>query len=189
MEDDHIQLLTLSPELPHLSLFGIFDGHGGEMVAHYMAEHFPEHLLRTNKLTADQTQIKPQAKEAFEVALMAIDAEMLALPDVETGKDQSGSTAVMTLLSPTHIICSNTGDSRAVLCRGGEAVALSDDHKPDNAEEKERILAAGGEVIEGLGSNVPRVNGQLAVSRAVGDFVYKRCETQAGDAHAMRCAV
>ena len=68
-------------------------------------------------------------------------------------------------------------------------MALSDDHKPDNAEEKERILAAGGEVIEGLGSNVPRVNGQLAVSRAVGDFVYKRCETQAGDAHAMRCAV
>ena len=74
MEDDHIQLLTLSPELPHLSLFGIFDGHGGEMVAHYIAKHFPEHLLRTNKLTADQTQIEPQAKEAFEVALMAIDA-------------------------------------------------------------------------------------------------------------------
>ena len=74
MEDDHIQLLTLSPELPHLSLFGIFDGHGGEMVAHYIAKHFPEHLLRTNKLTADQTKIEPQAKEAFEVALMAIDA-------------------------------------------------------------------------------------------------------------------
>ena len=28
MEDDHIHMLTLSPELPHLSLFGIFDGHG-----------------------------------------------------------------------------------------------------------------------------------------------------------------
>ena len=48
-----------------------------------------------------------------------LQAEMRALPDVETGKDQSGSTAVMTLLSPTHVICSNTGDSRAVLCRGG----------------------------------------------------------------------
>jgi protein phosphatase 1B len=39
---------------------------------------------------------------------------MRALPDVETGKDQSGSTAVMTLLSPTHLICSNTGDARAL---------------------------------------------------------------------------
>jgi protein phosphatase 2C family protein 2/3 len=66
---------------------------------------------------------------------------------------------------------------------GGEAVALSDDHKPDNAEEKERVLAAGGEVKFG------RVNGDLAVSRAVGDFVYKRCGTHAGDSHAMRCAV
>ena len=47
-------------------------------------------------------------------------------------------------------------------------MALSDDHKPDNAEEKERVLAAGGEVKFG------RVNGDLAVSRAVGDFVYKR---------------
>ena len=77
MEDDHIQLLTLSPELPHLSLFGIFDGHGGEMVAHYIAKHFPQHLLRTNKLTADQTKIEPQAKEAFEIALMSIDVRPL----------------------------------------------------------------------------------------------------------------
>ena len=42
MEDDHVQLLSLSPDLPHLSLFGVYDGHGGEMVAHYMAKHFPE---------------------------------------------------------------------------------------------------------------------------------------------------
>ena len=63
-------------------------------------------------------------------------------------------------------------------------MALSDDHKPDNAEEKERVLAAGGYVRECAG-DVPRVNGELAVSRAVGDFVYKRCETQAGDACAL----
>ena len=36
----------------------------------------------------------------------SLQAEMRALPDVENGKDQSGSTAVMTLLSPTHVICS-----------------------------------------------------------------------------------
>jgi len=179
MEDDHVQLLTLSPELSHLSLFGIYDGHGGEMVAHYVANHFPEHLLRTKKLTADQSKIEAQAKAAFEQALMSIDAEIRALPDIETGKDQSGSTAVMTLLSPTHVICSNTGDSRAVLSRGGEAVALSDDHKPDNAVEKERVQAAGGEVKFG------RVNGDLAVSRALGDFAYKRCDTQPAERQAV----
>lgn len=179
MEDDHIQMLTLAPDLSHLSLFGVFDGHGGEMVAHYMAKHFPSHLLGAKKLTSDPSLVEPQAKAAFETSLMSIDAEMRALPDVESGKDQSGSTAVMTLLSPTHVICSNTGDSRAVLCRGGQAVALSYDHKPDNVAEKERVQGAGGEVKFG------RVNGDLAVSRAVGDFVYKRCESQPAERQAV----
>jgi len=179
MEDDHIQLLQLAPELPHLSLFGVFDGHGGEMVAHYMAKNFPARFLASKKLTADASQVEAQAKAAFETSLMSIDAEMRALPDVENGKDQSGSTAVMTLLSPTHVVCSNTGDSRAVLSRGGQAVALSHDHKPDNAVEKDRVQAAGGEVKFG------RVNGDLAVSRAVGDFVYKRCESQPAERQAV----
>jgi serine/threonine protein phosphatase PrpC len=37
----------------------------------------------------------------------------------------------------------NAGDSRSVLCRGGKAVALSYDHKPDGEEEKRRIEKAG----------------------------------------------
>lgn len=40
-----------------------------------------------------------------------------------------GSTAVVALLTQTHIIVANCGDSRAVLCRGKEAMPLSDDHK------------------------------------------------------------
>ena len=46
-------------------------------------------------------------------------------------------------------------------------VALSDDHKPDNAAEKARIMAAGGFVEEN------RVNGSLNLSRSMGDFEYK----------------
>jgi len=40
-----------------------------------------------------------------------------------------GSTAVVALLIQTHIIVANCGDSRAVLCRGKEAIPMSDDHK------------------------------------------------------------
>ena len=104
-------------------------------------------------------------------AQMSIDAEMKNLAEVESGQDQSGSTSVMTLIAPTHIVCANTGDSRAVLSRNGEVIELSHDHKPYNDEEKARIEAAGGQV------KFNRVNGDLAVSRALGDFVYKRCET------------
>ena len=40
-------------------------------------------------------------------------------------------------------------DSRAVLGRGGECVALSQDHKPSDDEEERRIRAAGGFVVFG----------------------------------------
>lgn len=40
-----------------------------------------------------------------------------------------GSTAVVALVCSSHIIVANCGDSRAVLCRGKEAIVLSVDHK------------------------------------------------------------
>lgn len=74
----------------------------------------------------------------------------------------------MVLLTPTEIYCANAGDSRTVMCDHGTAIDLSKDHKPDLPEERSRILKAGGEVMEG------RVNGMLALSRAIGDFEYKQ---------------
>lgn len=65
----------------------------------------------------------------------------------------------------------NVGDSRAVLSRGGTAVDLSVDHKPEDAPEKARVEAAGGVVSED-----GRVNGGLNLSRALGDHCYKTNE-------------
>ncbi|XP_010534300.1 PREDICTED: probable protein phosphatase 2C 51 [Tarenaya hassleriana] len=48
---------------------------------------------------------------------------------------------------------------------------LTEDHHPDREDEKMRVEAAGGHVVEWAG--VPRVNGQLAVSRAIGDVSFK----------------
>jgi hypothetical protein len=49
-----------------------------------------------------------------------------------------------------------------------KAEPLSFDHKPTNEGEKARITAAGGFVDFG------RVNGNLALSRAIGDFEFKK---------------
>lgn len=43
--------------------------------------------------------------------------------------DAVGSTAVVAIMTPDKIIVANCGDSRAVLCRNGKAVPLSNDHK------------------------------------------------------------
>ncbi|KAL7484138.1 hypothetical protein ACHAW6_009775 [Cyclotella cf. meneghiniana] len=87
--------------------------------------------------------------------------------------ERSGSTGVVVLITPTHILCANAGDSRALLCRSGSALPLSFDHKPNNDWEAARIDRAGGYVKGG------RVDGDLAVSRSFGDFSYKsheRCD-------------
>jgi len=71
-------------------------------------------------------------------------------------------------LTNTKIYVANAGDSRTVLGVKGRAKPLSFDHKPHNDGEKARILGAGGFVDFG------RVNGNLALSRAIGDFEFKK---------------
>lgn len=61
----------------------------------------------------------------------------------------------------------NAGDTRTVIASKGTAKDLSIDHKPDMPVEKRRVERGGGFVEEG------RVNGIIAISRALGDWEYK----------------
>ena len=70
----------------------------------------------------------------------------------------------MILVTTDKYFIANVGDSRAVLSRNQKTIALSRDHKPDDAIEKARIKKAGGFVSNG------RVNDSLAMSRSLGDF-------------------
>ena len=78
------------------------------------------------------------------------------------------STATGVLITPLHYFVFNVGDSRSILVRNKQLHFASNDHKPMNEKEKERIEAAGGRVM------IQRINGSLAVSRALGDFEYKQ---------------
>jgi protein phosphatase 2C family protein 2/3 len=73
-------------------------------------------------------------------------------------------------LTSEKVLQANAGDSRAVASINGRALALSRDHKPTLKDERKRIEAAGGFV------EYKRVNGNLALSRALGDFIFKRNE-------------
>jgi protein phosphatase 2C family protein 2/3 len=92
-----------------------------------------------------------------------------AMQKDESMRDElAGTTAVTILIKDNKLYCANVGDSRAVGCIKGVAEPLSLDHKPNNPEEIARIQKAGGWV------EYNRVNGNLALSRALGDFVFKR---------------
>lgn len=84
---------------------------------------------------------------------------------------QAGCTAVVAVKRNNELWVANAGDSRGVLCRAGKAVALSEDHKPASEGERTRIIAAGG-FLSDIGG-VCRVNGNLNLSRAIGDLKYK----------------
>ncbi|KAK8022418.1 protein phosphatase 2C isoform beta [Apiospora rasikravindrae] len=61
----------------------------------------------------------------------------------------------------------NVGDARIILCRNGKALRLSYDHKGSDENEGKRIANAGGLILNN------RVNGVLAVTRALGDTYMK----------------
>lgn len=101
---------------------------------------------------------------------------------------RDGTTVTTVLVTHDTLYCSNTGDSRTVLCRENNAVALSHDHKPSSDSERARIIAAGGEVRAVMldraefccfkAKKVPHGAerlwpGGFSVSRAVGDIDYK----------------
>ncbi|KAK7864745.1 hypothetical protein R5R35_012254 [Gryllus longicercus] len=94
------------------------------------------------------------------------------LPKIAKGPGvESGCTAVVALLHGRDLYVANAGDSRCIVSRGGEALDMSLDHKPEDDIEIERIVAAGGFV-----SCDGRVNGGLNLSRAIGDHAYKQTE-------------
>ncbi|KAL8102764.1 hypothetical protein AgCh_027327 [Apium graveolens] len=71
--------------------------------------------------------------------------------------------------SKGEFVVSNAGDCRVVICRGGDGVALTSDHRPSREDEKNRIVAL---PCRGLA-----IIGSLAVSRGIGDEHLKQWVT------------
>ncbi|XP_027091745.1 probable protein phosphatase 2C 11 isoform X1 [Coffea arabica] len=144
-----------------VAFFGVFDGHGGSRTAEYLKNNLFKNLSRHPDFIRD-------TKSAIVEAFRQTDADYL---NEEKGQQKdAGSTASTAVLLGDRLLVANVGDSRVVACRAGSAIALSDDHKPDRSDERERIEQAGGFVIW---AGTWRVGGVLAVSRAFGDKLLK----------------
>ncbi|KAG7202896.1 hypothetical protein KM043_010040 [Ampulex compressa] len=161
MEDAHRAITGLESGLSDWSYFAVFDGHAGALVSAHSAKHLLKCIMQTEEFKAEDV-IK-----GIHSGFLRLDDEMRDLPEMSSGTDKSGSTAVCAFISPKNIYIANCGDSRAVLCQSGNPTFSTRDHKPVLPAEKERIQNAGGSVM------IQRVNGSLAVSRALGDYEYK----------------
>ncbi|KAJ3028498.1 UNVERIFIED_CONTAM: Protein phosphatase 2C 1 [Siphonaria sp. JEL0065] len=144
--------------------FAIFDGHAGKTAAEWCGAHLHE-TLHTLILERPTTPIPELLNEAF----VRTDSQLAAR------KLSSGCTAVVAFTrietreneKKRVLYTANVGDARAVLSRDGKALRLSYDHKGTDPHETQRIQESGGFVVNG------RVNGVLAVTRALGDVTMK----------------
>jgi serine/threonine protein phosphatase PrpC len=150
--------------------FAVFDGHGGADVASYLKTHMGrvlkgklETILANNSDALSIEDMKQVIYDSFKQIVHQIPT-IISL--------QTGSTAVVVLKYAKHICVANCGDSRAIMNNGLHGVVeLTKDHKPNRTDEYERITKNGGSVALAYRGDVPRVNGVLAVSRSVGDFL------------------
>ncbi|EAY99224.1 hypothetical protein OsI_21182 [Oryza sativa Indica Group] len=145
-----------------ISLFGIFDGHGGSRAAEYLKEHLFENLMK-------HPEFMTNTKLAISETYKKTDSEFLD-SESHTHRDD-GSTASTAVLVGNHLYVANVGDSRAVISKAGKAIALSEDHKPNRSDERKRIESAGGVV---MWAGTWRVGGVLAMSRAFGNRLLKQ---------------
>ncbi len=131
-------------------------------------------------LVLEQGDIETALRKGF----IDFDKEMAS--DEEMREDLAGTTAICVVIKDDKLYCGNVGDSRAIASINGNVEILSTDHKPNNDDERKRITAAGGWVefnrvngknfiFEVLFLNVFFIfKGNLALSRALGDFIFKR---------------
>lgn len=145
-----------------VGLFGVFDGHGGARAAEFVKQNLFSNLIKHPKFISD-------TKSAIADAYSNTDSDFLKSEN--TQNRDAGSTASTAILVGDRLLVANVGDSRAVICRGGKAIAVSRDHKPDQSDERQRIEDAGGFV---MWAGTWRVGGVLAVSRAFGDKQLKQ---------------
>lgn len=142
------------------AFFGIFDGHSGTKAAEFASDNLGKNII------AEAMREDVNLEEAVANGYMKTDSEFLK---EETG---SGTCCVTAFMKNGELLVSNAGDCRAVLSVSGSAEALTSDHRPSREDERERIESLGGYVDFCRG--VMRVQGSLAVSRAIGDSHMKQ---------------
>ena len=151
MEDAHVTSLDVIEG--EVSVFGVFDGHGGCEVARYVENHLVDELKKNENFK------KGNYRQALYEVFLAIDRMLLdqagkkelvkisqkhgtmSSGHIYDGGDisvQAGCTCCVALITRTEVYVANAGDTRCVIASKGKAKDLSVDHKPDLPTEKRR---------------------------------------------------
>lgn len=155
MEDTGTMNINLTTDYKH-SLFCIYDGHGGIDVVNFIKDRMPTLIQKS-------IESREPYETAFENSFIKVDEELKYYDS-----DYTGATATVVLIEKNILYCANVGDSKAFIITTTEAKQITVDHKCTVPSEAERIEKNGGKIQKG------RVNGQLILSRTLGDLNSKK---------------
>jgi len=166
--EDAMAICGNYPSDNNTDFFGLYDGHAGREAASFCGKNIHKEMISLLKEDENNNDIL----EALAKAYPKVNNQFKEYMDSDKWEGQSkhcGTTAVSVYMEQNNIYVVNVGDSRAVMSRNGKPLRLSFDHKPYSDEEQDRIRDLGGCVSGSTG----RVNGLLAIPRAIGDFYMK----------------
>ncbi|XP_063359287.1 uncharacterized protein LOC134648708 [Cydia amplana] len=166
MEDRHVEIGNLEAlfgieSTKPTAFYAVYDGHAGSAAATYCAAHLHQYLVESPHYATD-------LRKALRDAFLRTDNDFIRKSNQE--RACGGSTAVVVVVRGCQLHAAWAGDSLALLAKRMRLMQLVRPHKPSRQDEKDRIQAGGGAVMFW---GTWRVNGQLAVSRAIGDAMYK----------------
>lgn len=162
-------LVALDHE-PNNHFFAVFDGHGGKDVAQYCSTR--AHQVYFSVKAEHPDWLSPQV---WTQTYQQLDKEIqthLAIEDADC-EGATSTTCHLTALpnGRFQISVANVGDSKAILIDDNDLRVLSETHRPTNEAEEKRVKAEGGRIT---GERNKRLNGRLAVTRALGDHLMKK---------------
>mmetsp|Transcript_11371 Transcript_11371/g.21570 ORF Transcript_11371/g.21570 Transcript_11371/m.21570 type:complete len:453 (+) Transcript_11371:14-1372(+) len=173
MEDAAVILdpfLESSTEGEQWSYFAVYDGHGGRQAVDYVEGTLHDVVLceLTAAKRSGEKLTDVRIRQVFERSFHQVDDQLKLLGSWKCGCTATVALVHRTAAGTTRLHLANVGDSSAALLdANGHAFRISVDHRPNDIGEVLRVEAVGGFIARN------RVNGQLGVSRALGDHWLK----------------
>ena len=132
---------------PKCSIFGVFDGHGGNICADFLRDNLHSYIIKDQAFPHNPDLA---IKRGFTLAERDFLYKVAFNKKTNEINDKSGSCALLTLIIENTCYVANVGDSRAILSKfnGREVHPITKDHKPNDEDESKRIIANGGKIYQ-----------------------------------------
>ncbi len=161
MEDTHAAT-SVTIQGKEIPFFALFDGHGGIETAEFLEKNIQPILQQ--QLSLLKKPLDKAAPSAIENILTGLPVKMeQERRKTHPKKDTSGATFTLVIPLLRKIFVANAGDSRVVALQGEKTIQLTEDASANSLPFQKGVIKRGGTIKAG------RVNGDLAVARAVGD--------------------